>query len=280
MSRPKVGEEVKTKTRTDVKVEQAIKRDEQNWSSNKPTEQKVKASLKPVANQSVKKEKVVTQAEFDKNRYSNFDYKYDNPDFKNVAPEELNKTEQYFTNFTETGIDPSDFSRYLKNKTEFFDRDPNYRDTDSEKLRKSFESDSYLRGYVQDRASFLENKMKYAKTDEEKQKIIVEYNKLGQGYAQYKQKYFPDLVKKEEDLKKRNTEIYNRAKSGEGNALYQTGKVITSFAEGAYKPIEDILQAGIENLDEGFKKIGFEIGLRGEQTVSEGEQVVKNEKFE
>lgn len=261
MSRPKIGEEVKTKTKADVKVEQAVKRDEQNWSSNKPIEQKVKTSLKPVVNQPVKKEKVVTQAEFDKNRYSNFDYKYDNPDFKNVAPEELSKTEQHFTNVAETGIDPSDFSRYLKNKTEFFDRDPNYRDNDSEKLRKSFESDSYLRGYVQDRASFLENKMKYAKTDEEKQKVIVEYNKLGQGYAQYKQKYFPDLVKKEEDLKKRNTEIYNRAKSGEGNALYQTGKVITSFAEGAYKPIEDILQAGIENLDEGFKKIGFDNGL-------------------
>ena len=258
MSRPKVGEEIKTKTKTDVKVEQAVKRDEQNWSSNKPIEQKVKASLKPVANQPVKKEKVITQSEFDKNRYSNFDYKYDNPDFENVAPEELSKTEQHFTNFTETGIDPSDFSRYLKNKTEFFDREPNYRDNDSEKLRKSFESDSYLKGYVQDRASFLENKMKYAKTDEEKKNIIVEYNKLGQGYAQYKQKYFPDLVKKEEDLKKRNTEIYDKAKSGEGNALYQTGKVITSFAEGAYKPIGDILQAGIENLDEGFKKIGFD----------------------
>lgn len=256
MSRPKVGEEVKLKTKVDVKVEQAVKRDEQIWSSNKPIGQKVKASLKPVANQPVKKEKVVTQAEFDKNRYSNFDYEYDNPDFENVAPEELSKTEQYFTNFTETGIDPSDFSRYLKNKTEFFDRDPNYRDNDSEKLRKSFESDSYLQGYVQDRASFLKNKMKYAKTDEEKQKIIVEYNELGQGYVQYKQKYFPDLVKKEEELKNRNENLHKRAKSGQGNALYQIGKTIGSFAEGVYRPIEDIIQAGIENLDEGLGKIG------------------------
>lgn len=256
MSRPKVGEEVKLKTKADVIVEQAVKRYEQNWSSNKPIEQKVKASLKPVANQPVKKEKVVTQAEFDKNRYSNFDYEYDNPDFENVAPEELSKTEQYFTNFTETGIDPSDFSRYLKNKTEFFDRDPNYRDNDSEKLRKSFESDSYLQGYVQDRASFLKNKMKYAKTDKEKQKIIVEYNELGQGYVQYKQKYFPDLVKKEEELKNRNENLHKRAKSGQGNALYQIGKTIGSFAEGVYRPIEDILQAGIENLDEGLGKIG------------------------
>lgn len=231
---PKIGQEQKTVNRQDVVLE------------------KKQIKKEPV----IQKQAEKINQEVEKNYYNNT---LVNDRWKDAVQPTNEEVIAISKDFSTDGM-PMEFMRYVKNETDYLSKRGSYGKDDGEILRNEYEKDKVLGTYVSDKIEFLRNKIKYSSDENEKQFYRDEFNKTVSGYQNFR-RGLTALNAKEKELKQRNKELYERANNGEGNALYHIKKAVTSFAEGAYKPISDILQAGLENIDEGLKQAGVEGGV-------------------
>lgn len=274
-TRPKVGETVVPKTKFDKKVEAEVKRQDKIDTQSATPIEKVKQGLAAPTVEKTKKEKVISQSEFElgleKERASNYNYKYDDYAFEDINEQDLVKTTSIFKDVNKLNIDESDFARFLKNKTNFYNdsydikrgryenQDIEYNANKLEYLRAQSTNDSYLQEYLNDRVKFLKTKLLTVKDDVSKQKIADEISSIGKDYGKYRAALFPDLTKEEERIRDRNFQLYNRAKSGKGNALYQTKETVENFFSGVGAPVMDLKQTITEKLDETLKSFDINV---------------------
>lgn len=240
--------------------------------------EKAKQRLTPPVVKKTEKERLITQAEFniqkaeaDKRLASTYNFKYDSPSFKDIDEQDLVKTSSTFKDVNKLNIDESDFARFLKNKTNFYNdsydikrgryenQDIEYNANKLEYLRAQSNNDSYLQEYLNDRVKFLKTKLLTVKDDVSKQKIANEISSIGKDYGKYRAALFPDLTKEEERIRDRNSQLYNRAKSGKGNALYQTKETVENFFSGVGAPVMDLKQTITEKLDETLKSFDINV---------------------
>lgn len=270
-TRPKVGETIVPKTKFDKKVEAEVKKQDKLAVQSATPVEKVKQGLTAPTVEKTEKEKIISQSEFEKERASNYNYKYDDYAFADISEQDLVKTSSIFKDVNKLNIDESDFARFLKNETNFYNDsydikrgryenpDIEYNANKLEYLRAQSNNDSYLQAYLNDRVKFLKTKLLTAKDDVSKQKIANEISSIGKDYGKYRATLFPDLTKEEERIRTRNSQLYNRAKSGKGNALYQTKETVENFFSGVGAPIEDLTQTITEKLDETLKSFDINV---------------------
>lgn len=276
--RPKVGETIVPKTKFDKKVEAAVEKQDKIDAQSTTLIEKVKQGLTPPIVKKTEKERLITQAEVkiqkaeaDKRLASVYDFKYDSPSFEDIDEQDLVKTSSIFKDVNKLNIDKSDFARFLKNETNFYNDsydikrgryenpDIEYNANKLEYLRAQSTNDSYLQEYLNDRVKFLKTKLLTAKDDVSKQKIANEISSIGKDYGKYRAALFPDLTKEEERIRDRNSQLYNRAKSGKGNALYQTKETVENFFSGVGAPVMDLKQTITEKLDETLKSFDINV---------------------
>ena len=270
-TRPKVGETIVPKTKFDKKVETEVKKQDKLAVQSATPVEKVKQGLTAPTVEKTEKEKIISQSEFEKERASNYNYKYDDYAFADISEQDLVKTSSIFKDVNKLNIDISDFARFLKNKTNFYNDsydirrgryenpDIEYNANKLEYLRAQSNNDSYLQAYLNDRVKFLKTKLLTTKDAVSKQKIANEISSIGKDYGKYRATLFPDLTKEEERIRTRNSQLYNRAKSGKGNALYQTKETVENFFSGVGAPIEDLTQTITEKLDETLKSFDINV---------------------
>lgn len=262
--RPKIGQEQKIDI-TEKATEKAI-------------EKKFPNKKVDTLGKKTEKERLITQAEVkiqkaesDKRLASVYTFKYDSPSFEDIDKQDLIKTTSIFKDVNKLNIDESDFARFLKNKTNFYNdsydiqrgryenQDIEYNANKLEYLRAQSTNDSYLQEYLNDRVKFLKTKLLTVKDDVSKQKIANEISSIGKDYGKYRAALFPDLTKEEERIRDRNSQLHNRAKSGKGNALYQTKETVENFFSGVGAPVMDLKQTITEKLDETLKSFDINV---------------------
>lgn len=218
MFRPKIGETIISKTPIDKKVETyekaqvkpvyPIKKEKNLLLDTVKKSLQTEPTKRPEEKQRVLPQE---QYEYESNKsLANKKFLYDSPSYKNINQGEQNKVNSFFQNINEIGIDLSDFSRYLKNKSDFFENS-NVESDSPDKIQ--YLKNKYLQGYIADRKDFLERKTKGTIDPQEKSAIEQEILNNSFAYNNYKEKYLPEFKKQEDELIKNQKEEHERIKN-------------------------------------------------------------------
>jgi len=268
MNRPSVGETIVPKNKVDVareKYESTQKKSilEGNKTPISKFEQPknilvetIKQSISP--KKKIEEEEILPQDAYTKKEKelkdigyketAKLDYRYDNPNWQDISEDEQKKVASTFDDLSYLNIDLTDLSRFLKNKTRFFE-DNNLDNNDPKEVQ--FSKNKYLQQYLNDRNNFLGKKIQGIDNNnkEEINKISSEIGSLvdGTNYENYKKNYLPEQYKLDLETKQLQKEDHDRIKEGKvSQTYYDLRNARDRFVKGGTNPVLDMIYSGLD----------------------------------